>query len=954
MIWPELTKGMAEVIAGRSLAPLALALALLGVAVSPSARAGDVPLYRKIPDWVKPAPEADALAQGPGQPSFRIIDMQVHVDHGEVWSYFDTAVRIDTPGDLTGAGTVSFSWAPDHGDLIIHSVDILRGGKRINALSGGRTFSILRRESELESLELNGVLTATLQVEGLQVGDTLQVRHSQTQRDPALNGHAAGSALLLPLPFKVGFGRSRLLWPADTKVAWKPLLDGVNVAETVQANWKEVSVSFPVAKQPDPAANAPGRFKKSPLIEFSDFADWQDVSRTMAPLYRVEGSRAAIPPGGDLDQEVNRIAAATPDPRKRTALALQLVQDKVRYFAVTMNGGNYVPQTVEQTWSKRYGDCKAKTLLLLAVLHRLGIAAEAALANLENGDLVQLRLPSNAAFNHVFVLASVGGKTLWLDGTGLGSREADLDDVPDYGWVLPLRAAGAELTHADATPPARPILQESWDENLRGGLDRPAPFTVHVQIRGSNASRLNTALSNLDSEAKAEILRASLTQTKVNRIFLRPQFTYDEATVTATIVAEGLEFPGWSRADTRYILRSRLLDPSDFPDRSRTIWQAIPIILGRPNHSLVDVVIHLPDDGKDIGMEGAANLDLTEAGLKAGHFTAELSGGNWRLHLTDLRFGGEIPVTQIPTLRKHDAELVAKAPLLRTAPNYPATWRWVERAKHDHVYDKTLAILDQWIAEKPEDADRIRKRAEFFVSIFERTKAIAEFGKVLALNTDKTIYRERAYQYERIGDLKDALADLNSAIELDPSDRGTLAELTRIMALTGAKDAALAGIDAAIDSSGENKPFYLAMKAEVLIEAGDGVDALAQNDAAIEARSGNAWLLNERCWNKGRLNTDLEGALQDCTRAIQLSETVAPLALDSRGLVYLRLNRLSEALADANAAIDLSPATAGTYFLRALIEKRLGQTEAAARDLEAAKYLFPTIATQYTPFGLGG
>ncbi|MFM9735839.1 hypothetical protein, partial [Streptomyces niveiscabiei] len=61
-----------------------------------------------------------------------------------------------------------------------------------------------------------------------------------------------------------------------------------------------------------------------------------------------------------------------------------------------------------------------------------------------------------AAFDHVLVHAVIGGRDLWLDGTALGSRIADLDDVPAFDWVLPLRRNGAGLMRPLWRAPQRP------------------------------------------------------------------------------------------------------------------------------------------------------------------------------------------------------------------------------------------------------------------------------------------------------------------------------------------------------------------------------------------------------------------------------------------------------------------------------------------------------------------
>jgi len=925
-----------------------LSASLASLALPGHASANDQVHYQPAPDWVLPAPSADPAGASAALPVWRTFDIQERIDGGQVWQYVHGAAKITSPEQLTKSGTLTLVWSPEHGDLMVHAVTILRAGKTIDALAAGTKFEVLRREQQLEARELNGQLSATLQVEGLQVGDVLETAYSVTMRDPALRGHSGAEALLLAQPARVGFGRVRVLWRKDDKQHWKAYYDGVAPTEADSGGWHELTLSLPVGKQPDQAPQAPGRFFRPPLLETSDFTDWADVSRTMAPLYRTDSADAAIAPDSDLGKAVATIAAAATDPRQRTAMALQLVQDKVRYFAVSMNGGNLVPQTPQQTWAKRYGDCKAKTLLLLAILHKLGIDAEPALANLQNGDLVQSRLPSVAAFNHIFVLAHVGGQTLWLDGTGMGTRLADLDDVAAYHWVLPVRAEGADLLQAPPKVPARPEVEFQFDDDMRGGLTILAPRHVQMLLRGAAAGQVDAQIANLDAEARADQLRKILQSARIAGIFLRPQFSYDLASGTATITAQGMVTWQWKHADSRYSFDPGFIQKAVYPDRSRTIWKSIPIVFNPPSHYVTNQTIRLPRNGEGMGTDGAAD----DPYIDGTSIHAELVGGEWHYRLNYLDDGSELAAEKLPERRRVQGEFFARSPKLRSAAGYPPAWQGVEAAKLDHLYDRTDALLDQWIAEKPDDPQRYFERALFRASIFERDKAIADLTKLLSLKADKVFYRDRASLYLALGRKADALADLKAAFDLDPSDLATTARLTHVLGQTGAKDDALARIDAASAGGGDNEAAYLAMKAGVLADNGDADDALAAIDASLEKRSGDAQLLNSRCWIKGQLNRDLDGAVADCSRAIQLSELVAPAALDSRALIRFRQHDWAQAITDLDAAIDLRPYEAGSYLLRALAEREAGKADAAQKDRAAAQYLSPAIEEDYARYGL--
>ena len=64
-------------------------------------------------------------------------------------------------------------------------------------------------------------------------------------------------------------------------------------------------------------------------------------------------------------------------------------------------------------------------------------------------------------------------------------------------------------------------------------------------------------------------------------------------------------------------------------------------------------------------------------------------------------------------------------------------------------------------------------------------------------------------------------------------------------------------------------------------------------------------------------------------------------------MVYFRMNRLTEALADLNAALDRNPMNTGSLYLRAAIERKQGKSESADADAAAARLLSPRVDEEY-------
>ena len=139
---------------------------------------------------------------------------------------------------------------------------------------------------------------------------------------------------------------------------------------------------------------------------------------------------------GDLEAKSSEWRAP-PDDRARVTAALRLVQDDVRYFGIEMGDNTHRPHAPAETWQRRFGDCKDKVYLLVALLDRMGIEAVPALVATDRGKALAGFVPSASVFDHVIARAVVGGETLWMDPTiTLQGGLAGEYDLADYGAAL--------------------------------------------------------------------------------------------------------------------------------------------------------------------------------------------------------------------------------------------------------------------------------------------------------------------------------------------------------------------------------------------------------------------------------------------------------------------------------------------------------------------------------------
>lgn len=86
------------------------------------------------------------------------------------------------------------------------------------------------------------------------------------------------------------------------------------------------------------------------------------------------------------------------NPQAALLRAVAFVQGQIRDVGLDMGENSHAPHAPEVTLRKRYGDCKDKATLWIALLQRAGIRAEPVLVNSYKGYGLDARLPSPCAF----------------------------------------------------------------------------------------------------------------------------------------------------------------------------------------------------------------------------------------------------------------------------------------------------------------------------------------------------------------------------------------------------------------------------------------------------------------------------------------------------------------------------------------------------------------------------
>ena len=196
-----------------------------------------------------------------------------------------------------------------------------------------------------------------------------------------------------------------------------------------------------------------------------------------------------------LRGKLDDIAVKHPVAEDRMIQATRLVQDQIRYVSLSIGAGSYIPRDPATVLQSGFGDCKDKALLLASSLVRLGISAQVALTDLDEGRALDQHLPALRAFDHAIVKATIGKETYWLDATNYlqGGKAHDFPQA-DYGFALPLFGTG-KLEKMPSAVPANPSVQVAEEFVFPDKLGDPLSLTVFSTYEGADADSMRSRLA---------------------------------------------------------------------------------------------------------------------------------------------------------------------------------------------------------------------------------------------------------------------------------------------------------------------------------------------------------------------------------------------------------------------------------------------------------------------------
>ncbi len=465
------------------------------------------------PDWANLRDAAAVLAEAREEESaatrtpthYHLVDYATRVTGEGITCHRRTLFEIGGSSQIDNASQFLNEVLPGVEQVRIHHCRIIRGDRVIDALATAR-INVMQRERQLEQQMLDQRQTVELSIDDVRAGDIID--YAQSVHTVAGTHPLFGTFHLERVHFEweVSIGRLgyRLVNDGDApitiaeKASARGLDDTVDIA--AGTHWEREIIAPPLQRHV--SHRLPPSFFSHQLI-VADRHTWREVSLWLHGYYRRAGiyadslDEALIADIEDVDWRL---------PPAALVLALiRFVQNKVRYRSESGGLHTHTPKSPSETLSRRAGDCKDKSALLVLLLRRAGIEAGLALVNAALHDSLEVLPPSPFHFNHMIVRLRLDGQTHYIDPTeqNQGGTLRTLTK-PEYGQALPLSDPGSELEKMPIN--GFPDVYELTHEfDLRDEDPRECTLTITRRLGYWRANNIRNQVAAMATERFAEL-----------------------------------------------------------------------------------------------------------------------------------------------------------------------------------------------------------------------------------------------------------------------------------------------------------------------------------------------------------------------------------------------------------------------------------------------------------------
>lgn len=200
-------------------------------------------------------------------------------------------------------------------------------------------------------------------------------------------------------------------------------------------------------------ANLPSEISNWPNFMFSTARSWNAVAAQYTALVEKQLQAADV---SGIMKGINLQGS----PLEVAGRLVTILHRNIRYTGLEFGESAILPARPVDVLNRKYGDCKDKATLLLAMLRAAGIKAQVALLNAGSGLDIDPAIPGMDLFDHVIVHVDTN-PPVWIDATANATRAGRIP-VSDQGRYA-LIASESTMVPERVPEQLDDLEKRSWD-----------------------------------------------------------------------------------------------------------------------------------------------------------------------------------------------------------------------------------------------------------------------------------------------------------------------------------------------------------------------------------------------------------------------------------------------------------------------------------------------------------
>jgi hypothetical protein len=239
-----------------------------------------------------------------------------------------------------------------------------------------------------------------------------------------------------------------------------------------------------------------------------------------------------------VEEKMKSVLAGSKSLDDSIAALHKWVSHDIRYVAIELGRGGYVPRSAETVVRTGFGDCKDKAMLFLAALKKIGVSGYPVLLNI-NG-FAQKATPSLGQFNHMIAAVKRGNTYEFADLTAPTYPVGHLPRPEQGSLAVMVKEKGGEQITLPETP-----ASETVDETrINGVLGEDGNFSGTIE---------NWYTGDLDPALRA-LFQSPLDSTRGKFIGREIAGQYFERVETDSLIAfDGNDFRAQARIKMKVV-----------------------------------------------------------------------------------------------------------------------------------------------------------------------------------------------------------------------------------------------------------------------------------------------------------------------------------------------------------------------------------------------------------------